>query len=101
MTGAIVTGYMTANVICFNATGPVLTVNFAGGGAGTVSSAPPGLGCSTTCSASFPSGTTIRLTAAPNGSTFGGWSQTECDLVSGQVCTVTLTVNRTVTVTFN
>jgi hypothetical protein len=101
MTGAIVTGYMTANVICFSATGPVLTVTFAGTGAGTVSSTPAGLGCSTTCSASFPSGSTINLTATPNGSTFGGWS-TDCDAIQGQVCTITsLTANRTVTVTFN
>jgi hypothetical protein len=100
MTGAIVTGYMTANVICFSATGPVLTVTFAGTGAGTVSSTPAGLGCSTTCSASFPSGSPVTLTATPNGSTFGGW--TGCDAVSGQVCTITsLTANKTVTVTFN
>jgi hypothetical protein len=101
MTGAIVTGYMTANVICFNATGPVLTVTFAGPGAGTVSSTPAGLGCSATCSASFPSGSPITLTATPNGSTFGGWS-TNCDAIQGQVCTITsLTANKTVTVTFN
>jgi len=100
MTGAIVTGYMTANVICFSATGPVLTVTFAGGGAGTVSSSPPGLGCSTTCSASFPSGSPIMLTATPNGSTFGGWSG-DCDAIQGQVCTITsLVANRIVTVTF-
>jgi hypothetical protein len=100
MTGAIVTGYMTANVICFNGTGPTLTVVFAGNGAGTVSSTPAGLGCSTTCSASFPSGSSITLTATPSGSTFGGWL--DCDAMSGQVCTITsLTANRTVTVTFN
>jgi hypothetical protein len=100
MTGAIVTGYMTANVICFSATGPVLTVTFAGTGAGTVTSVPAGLGCSTTCSASFPSGSPIRLTATPNGSTFGGW--TGCDAMQGQACTISsLTANKTVTVTFN
>jgi Bacterial Ig-like domain (group 2) len=100
MTGAIVTGYMTANVLCFNATGPVLTVTFAGTGAGTVSSTPAGLGCSTTCSASFPSGTPITLAATPNGSTFGGWNG--CDSMSGNACTISsLTANRTVTVTFN
>ncbi len=100
MSGAIVTGYMTANVICFSGTGPTLTVNFASTGAGTISSTPAGLGCSTTCSASFPAGSTIMLTATPNGSTFGGWGN--CDAVSGQVCTVAnLVANRTVTVTFN
>lgn len=102
-TGAIVTGSMTANVICFTGggggTAPNLTVNFAGAGSGTVSSSPPGLGCASTCSASFPSGTVITLTATPNGSTFGSWSG--CDSVSGQNCTVTLNSDRSVAVTFN
>ena len=90
--GAIVTGNMTANVVCFGS-GPTLTVNFAGTGSGTVTSSPSGLSCATTCSAHFPSGTVI-LTA-----TFGGWSG--CDSTSGQACTVNLTSDRTVTVTFN
>jgi hypothetical protein len=102
-TGAIVTGYMTANVICFSASGggggANLTVTFAGTGSGTVTSSPPGLGCASTCSATFASGTVVTLTAAPNGSTFGGW--TGCDSVSGQVCTVNLNSSRTVAVTFN
>jgi hypothetical protein len=97
--GALVTGYMTANVVCFTGAGPVLTVDFAGKGAGSIASSPPGLGCATTCSTSFPIGTTIALTAATNGSTFGGW--VGCDATSGQQCTVNLTSNRTVTVTFN
>jgi hypothetical protein len=42
----------------------------------------------------------VTLTATPNG-TFGGWSPGSCDSQSGQVCTVNLTNNRTVTVTFN
>jgi hypothetical protein len=102
-TGAIVTGFMTANVICFNAGGggggANLTVTFAGSGSGTVTSSPPGLGCASTCSSSFPSGTAVTLTATPNGSTFGGWSG--CDSVSGQACTVNLNSDRTVAVTFN
>jgi hypothetical protein len=100
--GALVTGNMTATVVCF--TGIALTVDFAGTGSGIVTSSPAGLSCTTTCSASFTSGTTITLTATPNtGFTFGGWSG--CDLVSGtsgETCTVAnLTVNRAVTVTFN
>jgi hypothetical protein len=100
--GAIVTGYMTGNVVCFTGggtVGPALTVDFAGKGSGTISSSPPGLGCASTCSGNFPSGTAVTLTATPSGSTFGGWAG--CDTVSGQVCTVTLTNARTVTVTFN
>ena len=102
-TGAIVTGFMTANVVCFSTTTtgqPTLTVNFAGAGSGTVSSSPAGLGCATTCSASFPTGTAVTLTAAPTGvSTFGSWLG--CDAVSGQTCTVDLTSTRSVAVTFN
>lgn len=97
--GAIVTGTMTATVVCFAGTGPLLTVNFAGTGAGTVSSSPGGLGCAATCSASFADGTNVTLTATPNGSTFAGW--TGCDNANGQTCTVLLTADRSVTVTFN
>jgi hypothetical protein len=97
--GAIVTGTMQANVVCFTGTGPSLTVTFAGNGAGTVTSSPPGLGCDATCSASFPSGTNLVLTASASG-TFGGWLG--CDFTSAQVCDVNnLTANRTVTVTFD
>jgi hypothetical protein len=99
--GALVTGNMTANVVCFTGSGPSLTVNFAGTGVGTVTSQPPGLSCGATCVTSFPSGTTIVLSAAPTGtSTFGGWIG--CDSIAGQSCTVNnLTASRAVTVTFN
>jgi Bacterial Ig-like domain (group 2) len=97
--GALVTGSMTANVICFTGTGPAVTLTFAGTGAGTVASSPAGLGCSTSCSASFVSGTVVTLTATPNGSTFGGWSG--CDSTSGAACTIALNTDRAVTVTFN
>jgi uncharacterized repeat protein (TIGR02543 family) len=101
--GAIVTGYMTGNVVCFTsngaAIGPALTMALSGTGSGTVSSSPQGLGCASTCTGNFPSGTAVTLTAAPNGSTFRGW--TGCDTASGPVCTVNLTNDRTVTATFN
>jgi Big-like domain-containing protein/List-Bact-rpt repeat protein len=98
--GTIITGYMTANVVCFTGTGPTLTVDFAGTGTGTIASSPAGLGCAATCSTSFATGTTVTLTATPTGSsTFVGWAG--CDIASGQACTVTLTDNLTVTVTFN
>lgn len=100
--GAIITGFMTANVVCFTGTGQALTVVFAGTGTGTITSVPSGLSCASTCSTALPTGSTIVLTANPtNGSTFGGWSG-ECDSVSGQVCTVSnISTSRTVTVTFN
>lgn len=110
-TGAVVTGFMTGNVVCFTGTssggttGPSLTINFTGSGSGTVSSSPPGLSCassSVSCSSSsFASGTTVMLTAAPSG-TFGGWGG--CDSVDGTglVCTVNnLTTARAVTATFS
>ena len=111
--GALVTGYMTANVVCFSSTSggggggstPSITLNFLGTGSGTVTSSPPGLSCASTAgtcsSSSFASGSTVMLTAAPNG-TFGGWNG--CDGVSGSglVCTINnLTTARTVTATFN
>ncbi len=105
--GAIVTGTMTASVVCFTGTGtgtgPAVTVNFLGTGAGTVTSTPPGVNCTTTCSANFASGTTVVLNGTPTtGSVFAGWSG--CDSVSGSGlgCTVNnLTSNRSLNVTFN
>jgi hypothetical protein len=105
--GALVTGYMTATVVCTTGSGggggPLLTVTFQGNGAGTVNSSPPGLSCaSSPCiTTNFGSGTTVALTATPNtGSTFGGWFG--CDSpASNPVCVVTLTGNRNVAVTFN
>jgi hypothetical protein len=105
--GAIVTGYMTANVTCFTSsgsgTGPALTLTFAGNGSGTVTSSPTGLSCSSPapCVGEFPSGTEVTLNAAPDsGSTFGNWLN--CDTpASTNPCAVTLTANETVTVTFN
>ena len=107
--GAIVTGYMTGNVVCFTSSGsggsgsPGLTLTFAGNGSGTVTSSPSGLSCAspTPCLTQFISGTPVSLTASPLGtSVFGSW--VECDSpASTNPCTLTLTANRTVTVTFN
>jgi hypothetical protein len=105
--GALVTGFMTANVVCFTSSGsagsPALTVTFLGNGSGTVTSSPTGLSCASpsACLAQFTSGSTVALTAAPNGgSVFGSW--VGCDTPSNaNPCDVTMTSNRTVTVTFN
>jgi len=98
--GAIVTGSMTANVVCFTGTaGPLLTVSVSG--TGSVSSSPGGISsCLSTCSANFASGTAITLTATPTGSaTSVAWSG--CDRVSGLVCNInSLTANTVVTAAF-
>lgn len=79
---------------------PVLTVNFAGTGTGTVTSTPAGINCGTVCAASFARDTQVVLTVTPAAdSTVSSWSG--CDSVSldRRTCTVNMTGNRTVTVT--
>src|SRR3984957_16734368 len=107
--GAIVTGYMTANVLCFTSTGsgggaggPILTANFLGNGTGTVTSSTSGFSCASTavsCVDSFPAGTTVILTATPIApSTFGGWSGA-CSGTS--TCVLLMQNDVTATATFN
>lgn len=76
-----------------------LTVTLNGTGSGTVTSAPSGISCPPACSASFPAGTTVSLTAAPApNSLFLGWTGGGCSGTAG--CTVALTGPVTVTATF-
>jgi hypothetical protein len=99
--GAIVSGTMTVNVVCDtgSASSPTLTITFMGTGTGTVTSTPAGLICTSTCTASFASGTPVTLSANATG-TFGGWSG--CDTMTGETCVInSLTTDRAVTVTFN
>ncbi len=73
-----------------------LTVMSAGSGAGTVTSSPAGIDCPGSCTASFPAGTAVVLTATPDsGSTFTGWSG-GCTGTG----TCSLTASATVTSTF-
>jgi hypothetical protein len=75
-----------------------LSVALAGSGGGTVTSNPSGINCGATCSASFPTGTTVTLTATPDGtSTFAGWSGACTGTGS---CMVSMSDARTVTATF-
>jgi hypothetical protein len=102
-TGALVTGSMTANVVCFTGTtngNATLTVTFAGTGTGSITASPGNNFCSATCGITFPAGTgPITLTAATNG-TFAGWQG--CDTQNVTVCTInSLITNRDVIVTFN
>ena len=78
---------------------PRLTVTVVGNG--TVTSSPAGINCPQTCSALFPSGTTVTLTAAPGtGFRFEQWAPLiECR--SEPTCNVALTAaDRTVSATF-
>ena len=73
-------------------------------GFGTVTSSPDGIDCGSDCSASFPAGTVVTLTAvastspASEESVFAGWS----GACSGtDTCTVTMDSARSVTATFD
>ena len=77
-----------------------LSVTSAGSGSGSITSNPSGISCPTsTCSASFTSGTTVTLTATPaTGSTFAGWSGAACPGTGA--CSLSMTANQLVTATF-
>jgi uncharacterized repeat protein (TIGR02543 family) len=79
---------------------PRLTVTLSGTGSGTVKSASAGINCGSSCSATYPIGTVVKLVAivAP-GSTFVGWSGA-CSGTS-LTCTVTVTSDLSVTATFS
>lgn len=69
-------------------------------GTGTVASSPAGISCPQTCTASFPAGTKLVLTAAAgedNNSTFAGWGGA-CS--GNSICNITLNSNQTVSATF-
>src|SRR5207249_4956300 len=78
---------------------PTFTLTLSKAGSGTATSTPAGISCGTDCSGTYPSGTLVTLTAAPDaGSTFTGWSGGTCTGTGS--CTVTLTAATTVTATF-
>jgi hypothetical protein len=63
-----------------------LAINKIGTGSGTVKSSPSGIDCGPTCSAYYPPGSTVILTATPaaDGSIFSGWSDNP-DCTDGSV----------------
>jgi phospholipase C len=77
-----------------------VTVALAGSGSGTVTSAPAGINCGTTCTADFADGA-ITLTAAPGTSfVFTGWSGDctgtgPCTIPAGSTATATATFTAT------
>jgi hypothetical protein len=71
-----------------------------GSGSGSISSAPAGVNCGTTCLFEYAHGTTVTFTAAADpGSVFAGWSGGGCSGTGA--CTVTLNTDTTVTATFS
>jgi hypothetical protein len=80
------------------ATAPV-TLSVTRTGNGTVSSAPAGISCGVTCSATFTAGTSVTLTATPAaGSVFSGWSGGGCSGTGA--CTLTMATATTVSAAF-
>lgn len=76
-----------------------LTVAKGGTGAGSVSSAPGGINCGSTCSHGFNEGMVVTLTATPAaGSTFAGWSGGGCSGTGA--CQLSLAADVKVTATF-
>lgn len=76
-----------------------LTVAKAGGGTGTVTSLPAGIGCGADCTEPYAHGTSVTLTADPAAdSAFAGWSGGGCSGTG--TCTLTMDAAKTVTATF-
>lgn len=70
-------------------------------GNGTVTSSPSGINCGANCSATFPGGTSVVLTATTSsGSTWSGWSGSACSGTVTTTCAVTLTADASVTASF-
>lgn len=76
-----------------------LTVIKEGSGIGTVTSSPSGIDCGATCEFAFDTGTSVTLTAMPDGGTrFDGWSGACTG--TGSTCVTTMNAMRTVRARF-
>ena len=99
MGSCVVTVTASTNVAAQFMARHTLTVVPGGGGSGAVTSSPAGINCGADCSEVYNDGQTVTLTpSAAQGSTFAGWSG--CDAVTGNVCTVMMTADKTVHATF-
>jgi hypothetical protein len=87
---------------------PAPTVFVYMSGAGTVTSSPAGIACSESCKGTFPTGTTVRLSARPKpGFSIEGWSSGVCreqgnklNTYRGLTCAFPLNEDRSVNVSF-
>jgi hypothetical protein len=87
----------TFNVASVARTEP-LTLTVGVSGKGTVTSTPAGINCGKTCSANYPSGTAMTLTATPGaGFSFRGWGGACTGTGS---CAVSMSTAQNVTATF-
>jgi putative Ig domain-containing protein/List-Bact-rpt repeat protein len=77
-----------------------VTKSLSGSGNGTVTSTPSGISCGSTCTASFPAGTSVTLFASPTAGEFTGWTAGPCAGSANQSCTFTLDANTTATAAF-
>jgi hypothetical protein len=77
----------------------ILDVSKPGNGVGTVTSAPAGISCGSTCAAGFDDATEVTLTAvAAAGSRFTGWSGADCSGTGA--CKVTMDASKSVQARF-
>jgi len=94
--------YQVGQVITPPVTQPVVdpTLTVTKSGSGSVTSSPSGISCGSSCSATFTSGTSVTLTAAPTsgyGTTWSGCGAT----TSGNTCAFTLNSSKSVSASFN
>ena len=91
-------------VTAFTATAAPLTqwtVAMKISGQGTVSMSPDGTTCSKNCSVLYPSGTSVTLTAIPQGGTmFKGWGGGAPCVRTSSACTVTIRSDLSITASF-
>jgi hypothetical protein len=101
---AYVQDFLATNVASFAQTAATaflntVSVSKAGTGSGTVTSAPGGISCGSTCSKGYAYGTSVTLTPTPaTGSSFAGWSGA---CTGTGTCTVTTNDTTAVTATFS
>ena len=79
-----------------------LIVSKVGTGQGTVTSSPPGIDCGNDCEESFPSGTSVVLTAtADGGSEFTGWGGDCSSCGTNTTCQIMLNADKTCSARFD